>query len=108
MNDENYILQHIEALCEKHKWSHYTLSLKSGLSQSTISNLFNRTNQPTFTTLYKICNAFEITLAQFFDSANCVDLTRTQEEIILMYNMLSDIDKDIVKLLLKSLSDKKN
>lgn len=106
MYDDNYILKHIEDLCKFRNWSRYTLSTKSGLSQSTISNLFKRTNQPTFSTLCKICDAFDITLAQFFEPNNLIDLTLEQDEILKKYNMLTANDKNIIKMLLKSLSDK--
>lgn len=108
MYDDNYILKHIEELCELRKWSRYTLAIKSGLSRSTISNLFKRTNQPTFSTLYKICEAFEITLAQFFEPDKFLDFTLEQVEIINTYNMLTENEKNIVKLFLKSLSDNHN
>ena len=103
MIDDNYVLMHIEELCKKNQWSKYELSIKSGLSQSTISNLFNRTNQPTFTTLSKICDAFGITLSQFFEPFNYVDLSKDQEEILSIFSKLSERDKKIVKIIIKQM-----
>lgn len=105
MNDENYILKHIRELCEQQNWSNYTLAEKSGLSRSTITNLFSRTNQPTFPTLYKICEAFEITLSQFFDANESNDLTSDQKELIQLFNSLNRKEKRIAKLFLKSLKE---
>ena len=70
MMDEGYVLERIEELCDKEGWSHYVLAKRSGISQSTISNMFSRTNQPTFITVAKICDAFGITMAQFFEHKN--------------------------------------
>lgn len=106
MYDENYILKHIEELCAIRNWSRYTLSAKSGLSQSTISNLYKRTNQPTISTLYKICEAFEITMSQFFEPNKFIDLSEDQSEIVRIYGTLCEREKEIVKMFLKSLSDK--
>lgn len=103
MNDENYILKHIKELCEQRKWSNYTLAEKSGLSRSTISNLFKRTNQPTFSTLCKICDAFEITLAQFFEPNESNDLTAEQRELIKSFNSLDKKEKLVTKLFVESL-----
>ena len=51
----------------------YRLAQESGLSQTTISNIFKRNNQPSLPTVNAICDACGITLAQFFtenDPAN--------------------------------------
>jgi len=47
-------------------WSEYQLAEKSGLPQSTISSWYRKNQIPTIPSLEKICNAFNITLAQFF------------------------------------------
>lgn len=54
-------------------WTIYRLAQESGLSQTTISNIFKRNNQPSLPTVNAICDACGITLAQFFtenDTAN--------------------------------------
>ena len=59
-------------------WSEYRLAKESGLSQSTISNLFVRNTLPSIATLEIICKSFGITLAQFFEDGNFVELTDVQ------------------------------
>ena len=39
-------------------WTEYRLAKESGLAQSTITNMFNRNNAPTFSTLEAICGAY--------------------------------------------------
>ena len=46
--------------------SEYRLAKTSGLSDSTIKNIFKWNTQPTIETLETICRAFGITLSQFF------------------------------------------
>lgn len=48
--------------------SEYRLAKLSGLSQSTISNIFVRNTAPTIPTIEAICAGLGITLAQFFQT----------------------------------------
>ena len=66
MIDEKYIINRIRRLCEKKNMSMYALSKRSGISQSSLSNLMKRGSIPSFFTLDKICDGLGITLAQFF------------------------------------------
>ena len=63
----------IRQLMAERGWTIYRLAQESGLSQTTISNIFKRNNQPSLPTVNAICDACGITLAQFFtenDTAN--------------------------------------
>ena len=76
------VIERIDQLMEERGWSDYRLSLESGLSSSTIANIHRRNTVPSITTLEAICDAFGITLSQFFagDDAS-VQLTPEQKEI---------------------------
>lgn len=63
----------IRQLMAERGWTIYRLAQESKLSQTTISNIFKRNNQPSLPTVNAICDACGITLAQFFtenDTAN--------------------------------------
>ena len=105
MMDEGYVLERIEELCDKEGWSHYVLAKRSGISQSTISNMFSRTNQPTFITVAKICDAFGITMAQFFNSKKHLDLTEEQEDILCMFDAMSAQKRELVKAFMSGLKN---
>ena len=83
-------------------WSVYRLSLESGISQSTLTNMFNRETLPSITTLECICNAFGISMSDFFkeDEKNSVD-----EEFISLYNALDDDLKKSVLTIMKKLKN---
>ena len=67
-------------------------------------NMVNRTNIPTIPTLQKLCDAFGITLADFFlDEPDALQLTEGQQEIITLYNNLSLEKKKILKAYMKGL-----
>ena len=55
-------------LCNKYQITPNKLSTISGITQSTINNIINvGSNNPTISTIKKICDGLEITLAEFFD-----------------------------------------
>ena len=49
------IIKHIKDLMDERGWTNYRLGKEAGLSQSTITNLFNRNNAPTIPTLEAVC-----------------------------------------------------
>ena len=60
------ILTTITKYREDRGWTEYQLAERSGLPQSTISSWYRKNMMPTVPSLEKICNAFGITLSQFF------------------------------------------
>ena len=71
-------------------WSEYRLAKESGLSQSTIANIFRRSTMPSIPTLEIICNAFGITLSQFFlDNNEDSSLSDEQKELLEKWGKLS-------------------
>lgn len=87
----------IRQLMEERGWTEYRLAQESGLSQSTISNMFNRNNAPTFSTLEAICGALGITLVQFFSVGETDNsLTEEQRALFTKWSTLSDEQKKIL------------
>lgn len=80
------------------------LAKEADIPYSTLNNMVNRTNIPTIPTLQKLCDAFGITLADFFlDEPDALQLTEGQQEIITLYNNLSLEKKKILKAYMKGL-----
>ena len=63
------ILNTITAYREERKWSLYDLATHAELKTSTISTWYNNNATPTIPSLVKICDAFQITLSEFFAKA---------------------------------------
>ena len=64
------IAQRIIILCDERGITPNKLSTISGMTQSTINNILNTgSNNPTVSTVKKICDGLEITLSEFFDDA---------------------------------------
>ena len=86
MRDKD-VIQHIQDLCKERSWTYYRLAKEADIPYSTLNNMVNRTNIPTIPTLQKLCDAFGITLADFFlDEPDALQLTEGQQEIITLYN----------------------
>ena len=60
------ILEIIKQNREARGWSEYQLAERSGLPKSTISSWYKKSMTPSFASLEKICDAFGVTLSQFF------------------------------------------
>lgn len=91
------IQKRIKDLMEERGWTDYRLAMESGLSHSTVSNMFKRNNAPTIPTLEAICKAFGITLSQFFaESEEAVILTDEQREIFATWSLLSPKQKSLL------------
>ena len=78
------ILQRIVTLREERHWSEYMLAEKSGITQSTISAWYRKGILPTIPSLSRICDAFGITLSQFFleENEEVSFLSKNQLELI--------------------------
>ena len=85
-------------------WSEYRLAKESGLSQSTLANIFHRNTVPSISTLEMICNAFHITLAQFFTEGELVEMTPELKELFDNWVSLTPEQKDAVQRIVGSMN----
>ena len=78
------VLDKIVQLRLERNWSEYQLSEKSGLTQSTISSWYRKNMLPTIPSLSKICDAFGISLSQFFleEDGNTIQITDQQRRLL--------------------------
>ena len=90
----------IRELMQERDWSEYRLAIASGLSQSTVANIFNRNTTPSVATLESICAGFGITLSQFFAEGDMVELTAEQKEMFVAWSTLTKEQKDVINNLL--------
>ena len=94
-------LDRIKKMLDDRKWTMYKLSKVSGISQSTLSNMFSRNNDPSISTLEDICRGFGITLSQFFAEDDMVSLDKEQKEMLEKWSTLSSEQKKALIKLLK-------
>ena len=59
----------------------YKMAELSGLSHTTLANVFKRNTVPSIPTLERICNGFGITLSQFFAEGAMVEMTPELQQL---------------------------
>ncbi len=96
------IIERIKELRDERGWSTNRLALEAELTQSTVSALITKTNSlPSLDTLSHLCDAFGITMAQFFMEGEESELVSAQEKILLeQYRKLTEKKKKAVLALL--------
>ena len=95
----------IKQLMDERNISEYRLAKDSGLSQSTISNIFVRNTAPTIPTVEAICDGFGITLSQFFCDENGEELVCKNKDDVTIHDIQeildnASIDEDISRFLM--------
>lgn len=86
----------IRQLMEERGWTDYRLAKEANLSHSTVTNMFNRNNAPTFPTLEAVCRAFGITLTQFFTEDGESQITEEQQKLFSIWSTLTDEQKRLL------------
>lgn len=94
------VIDKINRLRAERGWSINYLALEAMLTQSTLNNIFNRHSEPKLSTLRAICDAFGITLAEFF--ADDVD-PEDDGELIRRVRALSPEQKQALLTILKEM-----
>ena len=75
------ILEKITKMRLEKGWTEYELAERAELTQSTISSWYRKNLIPSIPSLEHICNAFGITLSQFFSENECFSEKLTQEQM---------------------------
>lgn len=93
------VLAKLDRLMKENDWTYYRLAQESGLSQPTITNIFKRNAIPHIDTLEKICDAFGLSLAQFFieDDEKFVPLNNSQKDLFRHWEALPKDKKRIIE-----------
>lgn len=97
------ILEKITTMRMERNWTEYQLAEKSGLTQSTISSWYRKNMLPSIPSLEKICDAFGITLSQFFLEDTNKTVLLNDNQIKLLY-AASKLDNEQLDALMKFLN----
>ena len=65
--NNNDTLNRIEELLTSRNWSLYKLAQEADIPYGNLNNLFKRNNEPSISTIRKLCSGFNITVSEFFD-----------------------------------------
>ena len=101
------ILRKITEMRLEKGWTEYELTERAEHTQSTISSWYRKNLIPSIPSLEHICNAFGISLSQFFLENECFSerLTEEQMDVIKRWNRLTkELQKKLANFLNSVLS----
>ncbi len=96
----------LRQLMAERGWTAYRLAKESGLSESTLANIFKRNTVPSISTLEAVCAAFGISLAQFFADQDMVELTPELKELFDNWVSLTPEQKQAALQMLRAMNAK--
>lgn len=99
------VLEKIDRLRTQHNWSMYELAEKADIPQSTLSNMFLRKTLPSINTLSKLCDAFGISMAEFFIDSKQDELNFQSLEFIKAFKNLPNESQHALINFLKTLKN---
>lgn len=99
------ILERITQLRTARNWSEYQLAEKSGLTQSTISSWYHKNLLPSIPSLEKICDAFGMSLSEFFvePGDTFIPVNEKQSELLVATDRLNDYQMQLITDFIKSI-----
>ena len=99
------ILKRIEALRDERGWTNYRMSEEAKLDNSVINNMFKRGTMPSMATLIALCEAFDLSLSQFFnEDETAFILSEDEKDLITQYRKLDKKNKNAVCALINKLN----
>lgn len=97
----------LKHLMAERGWTAYRLAKESGLSESTLANIFKRNTVHSISTLEEICNGFHITLSQFFAEGEMVELMPELKELFENWVTLTPDQKAAAQQMLRAMNHDK-
>lgn len=101
------VLNRLHQLMEARGWSMYRLAKESGLTESTIANIYRRNAIPSIDTLEKICQGFGITLSQFFSDGEMVELTPELKDVFENWRTMTPEQKKAALTMMRAFNNSK-
>jgi transcriptional regulator with XRE-family HTH domain len=95
----------IDTIRQERGWTIYKLSMKTGLTQQAIHAWYNTNNLaiPSTATLEIVCEAFGITLAEFFSEKCFTEISLKHKSLYNNLNLLSNEECTAIDTIVKSL-----
>lgn len=101
------ILERIDELRNMRGWSVNNLAMEAALTQSTLNNLYVRQTEPKISTLRAVCDAFGITIADFFNGMEIGTETidETDAELKQRVSALNKEEKNSLLVILRAMQN---
>ena len=98
-----FVNDKINRMCEARGWTLYQLSDRTEIPYSTLNSAINRNAAPKIDTLQRICDAFGISLAQFFMEDEQLEILSSEEKklVTLFRKLTENKQRAIIEILEK-------
>lgn len=101
------LIRNIREQCENHDISYYALAKEADVSTSTLHALMAGKTKPYMYTVYKLCNALDISIMDLLDDEdmpeNTTELNAKEREIISSYRKFSRSKKRMLEMYMRML-----
>lgn len=87
----------LRKMMEERNWSEYRLAKEASLPQSTVANIFHRNTLPSIPTLKILCDAFGISLGEFFMELQQEEITDQETSFLRDWNKLSNKQRQLIQ-----------
>ena len=102
------IVKKIDNIRVKRGWTFYKLSQESGLTQQTFTKWMEGKTVPTITAIKAVCDAFGITLANFFSENNMIEVTPETKSILENWQHLTIDEQKSIELIINNYITRKS
>lgn len=96
------VIARIEELRARRGWTINRLAYEAALPQSSLATMYERKTPPKLELLQSLCDAFGITLAQFFsEEEQAIMVSEEEKQLIELYRALSKKKRQAVLYILE-------
>ena len=96
------ILKRIDELRQERGWTVFELTNRTNLSEYTIYSWYTRGSRPTLYAIESVCEAFNITLGEFFTELRRDSLTPSQIRLLETFDDLNEEQQQLVLDIMRS------
>lgn len=97
------IVGQLRKMMDARGWSEYRLAKEASLPQSTVANIFHRDTLPSIPTLKTLCDAFGVSLGEFFTDLEQSAPAEEQSILLSKWNKLSQEQKAALETIIQGL-----
>jgi len=101
------VVEKIDMLRKERGWSVNKLAYEAALTQSTVANMFTSGSEPKISTLRLICDAFGISLSEFFYENGESEINPKMLDMLLYYKKLPLEEQTAIFELIKVMAKNK-